>query len=875
MDHTYSFGYWVRRRRRALDLTQDQLAQHVGCAVSMLKKIEIDARRPSQHLAERLAVSLAIPWEERIQFLQAARAERGVDHLQLSTQPISLPPADAPRQHVPAPTTPLIGREQALTEIRALLSTTDRRLVTLVGVGGIGKTRLALHLAGDMRDAFPDGVWFVELARVSDPTRLPHAIAATVGLREAAGRSILDRLIDYVRPKAALLILDNCEHLIAASAVLTESLLRTAPKLQVLATSREILGIAGETPFRVPSLSTPDAGPVLPCDALLTYEAVRLFVDRATMALAGFTITPTNAGAIAHLCRCLDGIPLAIELAAARVDLLRVEQISERLTDMFRLLMGGSRTALPRQQTLRASIDWSYALLAEAERVVLQRVAVFVGGWTLEAAEQIVSDPGSSSDAGQRRRWLDNDTILDLLTQLVNKSLVIAERRQGQETRYRLLEPIRAYARERLAAAGEEAQLRDRHLAYYFSEVVSRQQRMDGRLDAWACRMQADLDNVRSALEWAVAHNVGVGLQLATGLWRFCLRFGYVSEFAERLECLLEQPAARPRTTVRANALSAAAQLGAWKHLASARAWAEESLAIHRELGDQRGVAFSLLTLGAIRGWIDGNMAAARSLIVESLAGYRAVRDPLGIADALISLGTYFDTADYPRTQAYLEEALRLCREQGDLIGMVNALEGLVSIAIWHGDFARARRALDESFALQERLGESRPATTLLDLGMLALHQGEYHEARAYLEECLVKCHVAGNTILGHWAFVQLGYAALRAGELDRAQTTFRAAHQRFQAVGVSIGVTYVLEGCASLAVQQARLERAAQLFACAEVLRSTIGDPRPPVEQATVDQDIAVIRTYLDDVVFESAWREGRTFSLERASAVALNDGG
>lgn len=874
MEHTYSFGYWVRRRRRALDLTQDQLARQVGCTISMLKKIEIDARRPSRQLAERLAVSLLISSEERPHFLQVARAERAVDHLLLSTQPISLPSTDSPRHHLPPTPTPLIGRKQELTEIRALLGNTDRRLVTLVGAGGIGKTRLALHVAAELLDAFPDGVWFVELAPVSDPALVPQTVATTLGVREETGRSILDRLTDYLRTRDALLILDNCEHLIAASALLTESLLHAAPKLHVLATSREVLGIAGETQFHVPSLSTPDALSIPSCDALLSYEAVRLFVDRAKVVLNGFTITPDNASAIAHICRCLEGIPLAIELAAARVDVLRVGQIAERLTDMFRLLTGGSRTALSRQQTLRASIDWSYDLLADPERTLLRRLSVFAGGWTLEAAEQIVSDHGPGSNDDQPRGLLDSDNILDLLIRLVNKSLVIAARRQGQETRYRLLEPIRAYAREQLLASGEEAQIRERHLAYYVDAVVNQQQWMDVWQDAWLSQLRANMDNVRVALDWALNHDVVAGLRLATELWRFCLRYGYVSELAERLDRLLAHPTATPRTTVRANALSAAAQLATWNRLEHASACAEESLAIQRELGNKRGEAFSLLTLGAIRGYISGDSGAARSLILESLALYRALNDTLGIAEALIILGTYFDTTDYMRTRAYLEEAFILCQEQGDLIGMVNALDGVAGIAIWHQDFTRARSALESSLALQERLGEARPATTLLDLGSLALHQGQYKEARAYFEESRVKCRAAGNICLDHWAFVQLGYVALRADDLERARTTFHAAQQRFQQAGMSSGVVYALEGCASLAVREGMLERALKLFAWAEAMRNMSSDLRPPVEQATVDHDVTAIRAQLDDMVFEATWIQGRTLSVEQAIALALDDG-
>ena len=420
------------------------------------------------------------------------------------------PPASTPQRHpspkhnLPSQLTSFIGREKEIAEIRRLLSPLSRaeeageglgvraRLLTLTGAGGSGKTRLALQAAAQLLDAFPDGVWFIELAPLSDPALVPQSLLSTLGLIEQAGRSALAILTDFLQPKRALLVLDNCEHLIQACAQLAETLLRTCPTLYILATSREALGIAGETPYLVPTLTTPDPTHAN-LDTLPQYEAVRLFVERAQTAWPGFALTNDNTPAVAQVCHQLDGIPLAIELAAARVKALRVEQIAARLTerDRFRLLISGTRTALSRHQTLQALIDWSHDLLSEPERALLRRLAVFAGGWTLEAAEAVCVGDG-----------IEADKVLHLMTQLVNKSLILAEREQGKEARYHILETIRQYASERLLKAGEGEQLRSRHLDFFlrWAERVEPDVRGPQQLK-WLDQFEIENDNLRAALE--------------------------------------------------------------------------------------------------------------------------------------------------------------------------------------------------------------------------------------------------------------------------------------------------------------------------------------------------------------------------------------
>jgi predicted ATPase/class 3 adenylate cyclase len=398
---------------------------------------------------------------------------------------------------LPIQLTSFIGREKEIGEAKRLLTTT--RLLTLTGSGGTGKTRLSLQVAADVLDAYKDGAWFIELAPLSDPALVPSTVASVLGVREEPGRPVIETLLDYVRAKRLLLILDNCEHLIEACARLAEAVLHASREVRILASSREALGIGGEVTLRVPSLSLPPVDAATHA-AFTQSEAAQLFLDRAANALPGLVLTDANAPAVAQICRRLDGVALAIELAASRVKLLKVEQIAARLDDAFRLLTGGSRTALPRQQTLRATIDWSYNLLSDTEHTLLRRLAAFAGGWTLEAAEAVCAQVGQDA-------ILPYD-VLDLLAQLVNKSLVMAERGQSEESRYFLLETIRQYAREKLLEADEAVATRGRHLDYFMQLVEEAEPELtEANQVIWLKRLDADFDNLRSALEWSLENN--------------------------------------------------------------------------------------------------------------------------------------------------------------------------------------------------------------------------------------------------------------------------------------------------------------------------------------------------------------------------------
>ena len=603
-------------------------------------------------------------------------------------------PSEAPT-NLPHQITSFIGREQQIAEVRRLLGVT--RLLTLTGAGGCGKTRLALQMAAEIVNAYPDGIWLVELAPLDRPELVAQLVASTVGVREAPGRTIMDGLVDYLGAQSLLIILDNCEHLVTAAAHLVDTLLRNCPHVQVLATSREALGSAGETTWRVPSLAVPPdihtAGTSL--ERLMQYEAVRLFVERARATRPGLTLTEQNAPALVEICRRLDGIPLALELAAARANVFSVEQIAARLDDRFRLLTAGRRTALPRQQTLRAMVDWSYDLLAEPERVLLRRLSVFAGGWTFEAAESVGAGDG-----------IETYAVLDLLAQLVDKSLVLVEDQHG-DLRYRLLETIRQYAREKLIEAGEEIRSRDRHLAFFLrlaeeTEPVVRATQDRRVLD----ELEEEYDNLRVALEWSLAppQPAGAVLRLSGALAWFWWVRGYHDEGCHWLARALAVPS--DRSAARMKALHGAGWLAHHRRdAATARALLRESLAIARELDDRWTIAWVLHALGRVA-YFDNDAAAARSLGEESLAIAEEVHDDWLIAYALHLLGlAAYIAADYPTARAYYERSLAIRRQIGyrEGIGILIFLTGLV--AVREGDLIEACMLYRESLAIIRDLG--------------------------------------------------------------------------------------------------------------------------------------------------------------------------
>ena len=886
-----------------------ELYAKTGQRTAALRQYEECVRVLEKELSE-------FPKEETLQLYEAIKGnafstDRDVEAFEVSS--ISKP-LDAPKHNLPRQLTSFIGRKCEVKEVKGLLSTTY--LLTLTGSGGCGKTRLALEVAADLIDKYADGVWLVELASLSDPALVAQEVASALDVSEQPGRPLTDTLSNYLKSKQLLLVLDNCEHLIKACATLTDNLLSACPNLKILSASREGLGIGGELTYQVPSLSTPDPDHYLIAENIREYEALCLFIERASFSQPTFAVTDTNARALAQICQRLDGIPLAIELAAARMKALTVDQILARLDDRFRLLTGGSRTALPRQQTLRATIDWSYNQLSEKECILLNRLSVFMGGWTLEAAEEIC--------AGED---IEEYEVLDFLMGLVDKSLVMAEEasslektasvEDSKEVQYRLLETVRQYSREKLADSGEVATLRNFHLKWYLGLAEEAEPQLHGPDQVeWLNKLEVEHDNMRAALEWS-QENVEKesGLRLAGSLWWFWYVRSYFSEGNRLLEGLLagsKGASASFRAKLILGAGVLANRQGDWKR---ATVVLEESLALYRETGDEGGISNSLRYLGTVARY-QGDLDRATILLEESLFLFRKSGDRRGTAWSLLSLGhTVHHKGDYVRAAALFEESLPLCRKMGDKGGIAYSLRYLGLMAMNQGDYVRAMALLEECLDIGRELGDKDSmAWSLTNLGIVVLKQGDFRTARSFPEESLalfrelgIKHGIAGSlNLLGEVALKQgdnetarslleeslaisrevgsknfvaeslrnLGELAQQQGDYPRAVELYQESMTLRKKIGDKKGIATDLEGLARTAGSQKQPKRASRLFGVAGALREVIGAPIAPVDRDEFDRSVAAVRAQLEEEAFTAAWAEGRKMSIEEAITYALEEG-
>jgi len=677
--------------------------------------------------------------------------------------PDTFPPLrslDATPNSLPTQTTTFIGRQRELAKAADLLKTA--RLLTLTGPGGSGKTRLALHLAADVLDRYPDGVWLVELAPVADPAGVAPAVAAAVHIGEQPGRPVVDTISAGLRKRQLLLLLDNCEHLIGTCADLADALLRSCPLLTILATSREGLNVPGEALMPVPALRVPDSD-ILPLDELREYEAVSLFVERCTSYQSAFALTKENAADIVRICRRLDGVPLALELAAARVRVLSVAQVAKRLDDRFRLLTGGSRTVLARQQTLRAMIDWSYDLLTDSERLLLRRLSVFVGGWSLEAAEAICAGEG-----------IEREAILDLIAHLVDKSLVTMLD-HGGVARYGMLETIREYAREKLVDSGEADALRGRHFEHFFRDAVDKP--MWARpIDRVSADYGAEYENFRAAIEWIEADpgRTEQALLLAGSLIGPAGVRGRIGELRGILTAMLGRSDPKARTRGRGRALLAAASLaGRQRDLNGAIPLAREAVELFRELGEKRELAYALLIIavGALpdRDISDRAMSESRALLEE-------LGDRRGVALLLTFLGDgALEHGDYDSARARLTESLAIYSQLGELRLRSVPLMSLGRLACVDGDFARARVLVGESLTIRRSIDNPwQVAVTLISLGEVSRCEGDAAGGAQLFQQALTDGRAMSDDMIVAWALHNLGHVALQSDDRSTAAARFR-----------------------------------------------------------------------------------------------------
>jgi predicted ATPase/DNA-binding CsgD family transcriptional regulator/transcriptional regulator with XRE-family HTH domain len=728
-----AFNEQLRWFRRRAGLSQEQLAERAGLAASAVGALEQGLRRrPYPRTVAVLAQALGLSPDEHAALMRALRTSSDAHAVAAHVTQ-----ADSPRSNLPNSRTSLIGRAPELAHVCELLASATTRLVSVTGGGGAGKTRLALQAATDLSSDFTDGVWLVELAPLADPALVARVVASILGARETPGQSPLENVVAFLQRKTLLLVLDNCEHLVSACAELAEGILAGCPRVRLLATSREPLLINGERQVRLASLAAPDAGDQLSTGELARYPAVQLFVERAQAVVPGFHLTSETAPAVTQVCARLDGIPLALELAAARLRALALEQLVERLGDAFHLLVGGSRTAPARQQALQATLDWSYALLTEPERALFRRLAVFAGGFRLEAAEH-VSAPGVTS------------ATVDLLTSLVDKSLVVVH--HGELTAwYRLLEPVRQYAEQLLLACGENELVRQRHAQYYVDLAECAASELAGPAQTvWLVWLDHELDNLRGALHWANAcQDENTLLRLGVALVPFWEVRGYVGEGRGWLEGVLERSDQRTESRLRVPAVLGIARLALFQpDLVTAVARFAQSRTLATELGDRRLLAEAVTGLGVAHRR-QGAMDVAQRLLEEGLSQHEAAGDAPGAAWALFNLG---------------------------------------HIALNERDWARASQVLDICLQRYRALGNVRLiGLTCVEVAGAVVQLGQVERAASLLGEGLTTLQAVGDRAFAAPCLVVVAWSAAVVGQPVRAARLLGAADALRESLGVPI----------------------------------------------------------------------------------------
>jgi non-specific serine/threonine protein kinase len=852
MDPDISFGRWLHWRRRTLDLTQDALARRVGCSVVTIRKLEADERRPSVQVATRLADSLEVATADRLALIAFARAEAPpVSSLAPPSggMPWRAPPR--PPSNLPIPLTPLIGRTPEVAAVRNALRHDGSRLLTLIGPPGIGKTRLGLAVAAEVRDTFVDGVYVVLLASISDPALVMATIAQVLGVHETGDQPLNVLLVRHLRAKYLLLLLDNCEHL-AACASDVAALLEACPRLQVLATSRAPLHVPGERLVPVPPLMVPSLAPLPALPALARTPAVALFVQRAHDADAQFVLTPATAPAVAAICTRLEGLPLAIELAAAKVRVLPPPALLARLERQLPLLTSGApSTALSgapaleqRHQTMRNTLAWSEALLAPADQRLFRRLAVFAGGFTLEAAEAICATPEGAEPLGV--------AVVDGLERLVDQSLLepwavdsverqsvegdgkaaVGEGEEEQErsgdARFRLLHVVREYALERLEASdgGHEAEALRRAHAVYFLELLEKRAfaAWGPKPAAWMRRLEQEHDDVRAALGWARAGGeVELGLRLATSVAGFWYVRGYFTEGRGWLEGLLAQA---PPVALGTAGLGSRAE------------------------GDVADTPGTLCV-----------SAETRAMALSAASNLARVQ------------------GDDARALAAAAEALALTRDQQAAWAdraAGTSLHLLGQIAWDRGDLQRAISYLEDGVARLRAVGQDSMAASFLTLvGLIALEQGDLERARACCEESLAFARRTGADLPQGSALACLAHVARRQGDLARAEVLGRDELLIWRRLGTPLHIAGGLEGLArtiTAAGEEARAARAARLLGAAEVLRERVNVSPSPRDRVNRERAAAEARLILGEAGWAAAYAAGQALSADEAITEALS---
>ncbi|MGI8828045.1 MAG: ATP-binding protein [Chloroflexota bacterium] len=852
------FGETLRRYRMAAGLTQEELAEHAGLSARVVSDLERGVKHMPRRITVRLLMeALEVPPEERPALERAARrpghSSDGRAQHKLSPGAIS----DA---------TPFVGRTREVEVVSELVQRSDVRLLTLKGTGGVGKTRLALFVAEQVRIAFPDGVHVVHLAPVRSVAGVPIAIAGLLGVGEAGPLSLMERVHEALRSQETLLVLDNFEHLVAAHAVVAD-LLDHCPGLTILITSRASLRVARENVFDVPPLASPDPELLPALEAIAEYDAVALFCLKAKAVQAGFTMTRDNAPAIAEICYHLDGLPLALELAASRIPILPPRALLARLSSRLTLLTRGTRDLEERHQALRPTLEWSRDLLSPPYQMLFARLAIFAGGWSLDAAEA-VCDASGDIEGG----------VLDGMAVLVEQSLVRLDERDDAEPRFRMLETVREYAHEQLAARNEVEQLANAHARYYALLVEDVEPQLTGPgQTAGMERLEHEHSNVRAGLLWSSQDgDVEVGFRIASALWRFWLVRSYPAEGRRWFDSLFAAEAARGHPVsleLRAKALSRACILlieqGDYDVATEA---AEQALAAFEQLGNVRGVAVTYSHLANVAKY-QSNLERSRVLHERALTYFQEADDRVSAGATLNNLGTLAqERGDYRQALTLHEESLKIKRELGDKRGTAVSLVNMGEAARWQGDSERAADLYRESILLHRELGDDKGVgIALANLASVECSDDRFSDAHAYADESLELFRALNDP----WgiALAMRARASVKGaeGDLKRAVADYRESLRLCRDGGNRLDGIECLEGLAAVAHAAGQPERAVRLHGSASTFRETIDTPQPPAKVVAHSREIAGLRDQLDTERFHSLFDEGRHMSWDEATTYAL----
>jgi predicted ATPase/DNA-binding XRE family transcriptional regulator len=794
MPESISFGVWLRQQRRALDLTQKAFAATVGCAEITVRRMEADEYKPSKELARTLFEKLGIPESEFSQWISFARGTSSLPGK-------SIPQPNQPSTNLPAPLTSFIGRDKELSDVIRLV--TKYRLLTLTGSGGVGKTRLVIKVGEQLLENYLDGVWLVELAPIFDPLLVPRSTAIAIGLRDEPQRPVIDMLSDYLREKNILIVLDNCEHLLDSCAHLADTLLKRCPGLKILATSREALGILGEAVYHVPSLEVPNIQQLI--DKFRDYESIRLFEERAQLARTDFSLTIENASSVAKICTRLDGIPLAIELAAARVNTFSPAQIAARLQESLNLLTMGNRTALPRHQTLQAAIDWSYDLLSAIEQTLFQRLSVFVNGWTLEAAESVCSDA-----------TIKSESISVLLIQLINKSLVVTQEEHGK-TRYKMLETIRQYAAEKLDRSGEKDVLCDRHVEYflYLAETAAPHLIRPEQLE-WLPLLDADYENLRFALELSLnKESAESSLRLSSALGLFWEIRCYWLEGLDWLTRALAKPIQdvsmlKGIARARAFAMKAYLDVGNPEQILSA---GEASLALALEVSEKKDIAIASLLVGHALILCGRENDRAYYLLKQSFSEFQVLNEPFWQLLSYHDLGVLLAGDGRLRFLDLNRQCVRLARKAGERVALA---EALLNYSYWlfrDNQVDKAMQHAEEAARLHGQVEPKRSRTSYLILAKIALENGDYQKAKSFYKEMLEHYSVLGVPYSICLCLSNLGLIAMEEHDLDGGQAYFEQGLSFARTAGIKFLISENLIHLSNLFYLKGAIEQFKQRF--------------------------------------------------------------